>query len=149
MRLGVALSTAAFALSCASASLGPSPAPRPSPVTRTPARPAPYVEPAEIARWEALNRDLAAALEAAGTRCNAVASAMRGFVQTHGAELSSAFQGVAAWEATAPPIQVEALHRRVFPAIEVRIDAGIRCKDDKAAIEAYDRFFQAAGLDAR
>jgi len=151
MRVGLALSTVAFALSCASTSVGPSPsvAPGPSPVTRAPSTLAPYVEPAEIARWEALSRDLAAALEAAGARCSAVASAMRAFVSARGPELSDAHQALVAWEASAPPRQVEAYHRRVFPAVEVRIDAGIRCPRDRAAVEAYDRFFQAAGLDSR
>ena len=79
----------------------------------------------------------------------AVATVMRSFVQAHGTELSASSQALAAWEEGAPRRAVEAFHRRVFPAIEVRIDAGIRCRDDRAAVEAFDRFFQAAGLDLR
>jgi len=48
---------------------------------------------------------------------------------------------------TATRAQLQAYYRKVFPAIEVRIDAGIRCKDHRGATGAFDRFFAATGLD--
>lgn len=147
----VALAPLLATLACASASPTPTPtpAPRPAPITRAPMPAPPPPEPAEVARWETLSRELASALKAAGPPCSAVASAMRAFVDAHGADLSAAHRALVAWEAGAPPRQVEAFYRRVFPSADVRIEAGIRCKDHRATVEAYDRFFQAAGLDAR
>lgn len=144
MRVGFASFGAALALSCASRPEAPAPAPAP---VVTP--PASVAEPPEVARWERLAGELATRLKAAGKPCGAVATAMRSFVQAHGTELAASSEALAAWEEDAPRRAVEAFHRRVFPAIEVRIDAGIRCKDDRAAVEAFDRFFQAAGLDLR
>lgn len=150
MRVALAPLLATLALACASASPKPTPtpAPRPAPITRAPTPAPPPPEPAEVARWEALSRELASALKTAGP-CSAVASTMRAFVEAHGADLSAAHRALVAWEAGAPPRQVEAFYRRVFPSTDVRIEAGIRCKDHRATVEAYDRFFQAAGLDAR
>ena len=145
MRVGLASIGAALALACASRPEAPAPTPAPAP-TQPPA----FVsEPPEVARWEGLAGELATRLNAAGKPCGAVATVMRSFVQAHGTELSASSQALAAWEEGAPRRAVEAFHRRVFPAIEVRIDAGIRCRDDRAAVEAFDRFFQAAGLDLR
>jgi len=44
---------------------------------------------------------------------------------------------------------VREYYRGVFPQLEVRIDAGVRCKGDGAARKAFDRFFDVMGLDGR
>lgn len=120
----------------------------PAPVAPPVVKPKP-AEPPEVARWAALTEDLATELRTAGAACGGVALAMTTFVDAHQTELRSAFTALAAWEKATAEHLVARFYDKHFAAIEVRIDAGIRCQHDKPTAAAYDRFFAAAGLDLR
>ena len=74
---------------------------------------------------------------------------MTSFVERHGRELGTTFDALRKWERATPEARVRKFYERHFPSIEVRIDAGVRCRKDKAATAAFDRFFSVAGLDGR
>lgn len=147
---GISLFTVALvtlAASCASKESAPAPEPTPAPTA--PVVSPQVAEPPEVQRWAELAEQLAAALGRAGKNCREVAKTVGGFVERHEAELEATSRAVMAWEATARPYVVRNFYKRIFPALSVRIDAGIRCKDDRKATEAFDRFFAASGLDQR
>jgi len=120
----------------------------PTPVTVTVVKPKPS-EPPAVVRWAELTEELAAELRAAGPSCSGVARTLTTFVGAHGAELKSTYQALAAWEQGSADQVVARFYDKLFPAVEVRIDAGVRCKHDPPTVEAFDRFFAAAGLDLR
>lgn len=105
--------------------------------------------PQPVARWSELTKQLGQELRRVGTSCALVAKAMRTFVDAHGKEYGQLQQEVMRWEKRTVRKEVDRFYRRVFPELNTRIDAGIRCKDDAAARAAYDAFFRTAGLDTR
>jgi len=130
---------------CASAGVAPTPSPVVAPKVIAP-KPS---EPPAVARWAELQHDLARQLRAAGTQCASLARTMTSFVSANRAELESTSKALVAWEQATADHVVQGFYDKVFPALDVRIDAGIRCKNDKPTVEAFDRFFAAAGLDRR
>ncbi|MBL8786509.1 MAG: hypothetical protein JNJ59_16520 [Deltaproteobacteria bacterium] len=105
--------------------------------------------PVEVVRWGDLAHELAAALKREGSTCAGVARAVGGHVDRHGRELGATQKALLAWEKSTPKWRVREYYRGVFPQLEVRIDAGVRCKGDGAARKAFDRFFDVMGLDGR
>ena len=105
--------------------------------------------PAEVARWAELTHTLGQDIRRVGTSCPQVAKVMRAFVSSSGRELGELQKEVVRWEKKTVKKEVDRFYRRVFPDLNARIDAGIRCKDDDAARAAYDAFFKIAGLDMR
>jgi len=128
---------------CASAKIAPTPAPVVAPVANSKA-----IEPPAVSRFAELTQELAGLLRTSGA-CSGVARTMTTFVTTHGAELKTLYQELAVWERGTAEHVVAGFYRKLMPAIDVRIDAGMRCKGDKPTVEAFDRFFLAAGLDLR
>lgn len=117
----------------------------PAPIAPVSIAPTPIAsEPPDVVRWGELARELASKLRAAPA-CGGVAEVMRTFVSAH-PELRRAFDAMAAWESATPRHKVDTFYSKYRADLDVRIDAGIRCKDDKLAREAFDRFFEAAGL---
>jgi len=120
--------------------------------TRAPtveARPAASLKddlPPEVARQGELAVMLAKKLRGARS-CAAVGSELESFTQSHRAELKATQAALIRWEQGASAAELKAFYKDIFPAIEVRIDAGIRCKDDRGVRLAFDRFFAATGLD--
>jgi hypothetical protein len=102
--------------------------------------------PPEVARQGELSVMLADKLRGASS-CADVGRELERFTQNHRAELKETQAALVRWEKGASEHELKVYYRRVFPAIEVRIDAGIRCKDHRAARLAFDRFFAATGLD--
>ncbi|MFO0748593.1 MAG: hypothetical protein U1F43_23455 [Myxococcota bacterium] len=103
--------------------------------------------PGPIERWAALTHELASQLATAGRSCAQVAHVLRAFVTTNGKELGKLQGELVRWERQTPEKTVERFYRDVFPDMNARIDAGIRCKDDAQARAAFDQFFSVAGLD--
>ncbi len=103
--------------------------------------------PPAAQRYAALTRLLARSLQRAGEDCGAVAAAVEGWTASHGAELRDLQRAVDAWESRSRRPEIDRYYAVVFPDIEVRIDAAIRCHDHSVARAAYDRFFAAVGLD--
>lgn len=128
---------------CASAKVAPTPTPVVAPVARPKSS-----EPALVTRFAELTQELAGQLETANA-CSGVARTMSTFVSNHGAELKGVYQALSAWEKGTAEHVVAGFYRKLLPAIDVRIDAAMRCNGDKATVEAFDRFFVAAGLDLR
>ncbi len=135
MRAGVLVLMLVACASKAPAPLAPTPVVAPKPVA---------TEPPDVVRWGELQRELAGKLRSAPA-CGGVAEALRGFVGAH-PEQRRTFEAVAAWESATPRHKVDSFYSKYRADLDVRIDAGIRCKDDKLAREAFDRFFEAAGL---
>ncbi len=102
--------------------------------------------PPQVARQGELSVMLADKLRGARS-CNDVGRELESFTQSYRAELKETQAALVRWERHASEAELKAYYKRVFPAIEVRIDAGIRCKDHRAARLAFDRFFAATGLD--
>lgn len=123
---------------CASAA----PAPKIAPPVEAPRPKA--SEPDDVVRWAELTRELAQKLPAT-VSCATVAAVMNDFVGAH-AELRRLVDALATWERATPKFRVDSFYSKLRPALDVRIDAGIRCKNDLAARAAFDRFFAAAGL---
>lgn len=138
------MALAALSTACATTPKAP-----PRPIAPSAPRPAPAPsEPPEVVRWAELQHELADALRPGGS-CAKVAATMGAFVERRGRELGPAFDALRKWERATPEARVRKFYERHFPAVEVRIDAGERCRTDKAAIAAFDRFFAVAGLDGR
>lgn len=102
--------------------------------------------PPEVARQGELAVMLANKLRGARS-CAAVGSELESFTQSHRAELKATQAALIRWEQGASAAELKAFYKDIFPAIEVRIDAGIRCKDHRGVRLAFDRFFAATGLD--
>lgn len=79
--------------------------------------------------------------------CDDIADVLERFVQRHRGELGPATAAVIEWERSAPADEIKGYYRNVFPAIEVRIDAGERCEKHAAARLAFGRYFTATGLE--
>jgi len=105
--------------------------------------------PVPIARWSELTKQLGHELRRVGSSCPQVARVMNTFVSQSGREYGELQREVVRWEKRTVTKEVERFYRRVFPDLDARIDAGIRCKDDASARAAYDAFFKIAGLDTR
>lgn len=102
--------------------------------------------PPLVTRHGELALQLASQLRGAKS-CGDVASVLDRYVEKHRGELGPTTAAVIAWERGADPDELKTYYRNVFPAIEVRIDAGERCEKHAGARLAFDRFFAATGLD--
>jgi hypothetical protein len=141
---------------CASTSDGPAtPGTRSTPSAHSSAQPTtqPHTAlppgsglPPLVARHGELALTLAAQLRNAKA-CGDVADVIERYVERHKAELAPTVKAVIAWEKVATPDELKAYYRNVFPAIEVRIDAGERCEKHLGARRAFERYFAATGLD--
>lgn len=112
------------------------------------AQPTASAWPTSLERWSSLTHDLATSLKGAGS-CVEVAKAMRAFTSKNGSELAGLQRQLVEWEQVTSAKEVVRFYRGVQGDMNVRIDAGIRCKDDATARSAYDQFFKVAGLDLR
>lgn len=121
------------------------PAPAASPQPHTAMPPGSGLPPL-VARHGELALMLAERLRAAKA-CGDVADALERFVERHRSELGPTVQATIAWEKVATPDALKTYYRNVFPAIEVRIDAGERCEKHLGARRAFERYFAATGLD--
>jgi hypothetical protein len=88
--------------------------------------------PPKVARQGELSIMLADKLRGAKS-CAEVGRELESFTQSHRAELKETQAALIRWERNASEGELKVYYRRVFPAIEVRIDAGVRCKDHRAA----------------
>lgn len=102
--------------------------------------------PPLVARHGELALMLASELRSAKA-CGDVADVIERYVERHRSELGPTVQAVIAWEKVATPDELKTYYRNVFPAIEVRIDAGERCEKHLGARRAFERYFAATGLD--
>jgi hypothetical protein len=119
--------------------------------TATANHPAPATEPGSnlpplVSRSGELAIQLASQI-GPGKSCGDVATSLERFVEAHRSELGPSTAAVIAWEKTASRDDLKTYYRKVFPAIEVRIDAGARCEKHAGARLAFERFFAATGLD--
>lgn len=120
----------------------------PEPVTPQPhtALPPGSGLPPLVARHGELALMLASQLRSAKA-CGDVADVIERYVERHRSELGPTVQAVIAWEKVATSDELKTYYRNVFPAIEVRIDAGERCEKHLGARRAFERYFAATGLD--
>lgn len=161
MRLPLSLGTLAMALwswsACASTQDSPQASSSPSTPSGQTASQASSTQPHTamppgsglpplVARHGELALTLASQLRTAKA-CGDVADVIERYVERHKAELAPTVKAVIAWEKVATPDELKAYYRNVFPAIEVRIDAGERCEKHLGARRAFERYFAATGLD--
>jgi len=116
--------------------------------THAPQHVAPAAWPAPLERWAALTHELGESLRGTKT-CGEVGRTLRAFTSKNSAELGSLQHQLIDWELTAPSKEIARYYRGIGPDLNLRIDAGIRCKDDTTARAAFDQFFKVAGLDLR
>jgi len=102
--------------------------------------------PEEVVRFAVLTRELGRALSDAGSRCARVAYALDRWTKAHGADYRALLAATDRWEAEVPLAASTRFYAVLFPAIEARVEAGIRCDRDRASRGAFERFYLAVGF---